>query len=1117
MWAFGAITNAILFVAQYPVVDDFITIGSTFGNQHGGVEYCGRGGDLYIRYPDGSLKNLTRAAGYGTANQFQGSVGIAVRDPCVHWNGTKALFSMVIGGAAARYDLVTNFWQMYEITGLGPSDTPIVTKVPNQPLTFNNIAPIYGTDDRIIFATDRPRNGQMHLYPQLDEYESAPTVSGLWRLDPASGALELLDHAPSGDFTPSIDSFGRVVFTRWDHLQRDQQADGDKVTPTYGTFNYSDESANALWLTNNRTEVFPEERYPVGNINRHSFNQFFPWMMNEDGTEMETVNHIGRHELFTYIEESFLDDPNLQEYQGISTGGHNTNAINSFMQIREDASQPGRYYGVDCPEFQTHASGQIISMVAPPAWNADTVTAVSVTHPDTASYNLDGAPAAPNHTGHYRDPYRLSDGTLIAVHTPETRADHNDATYQNPKSRYDFRIKTMQFVGGYWTANQPLTPGIQRAVSFWSPDVLITYTGLLWELQPVEVKARTRPPTRFPALATQEQQVLAEEGIDEAVLRDYLVENNLALVVARDVTERDRADKQQPFNLRVADGGKQTLGALGKIYDIEYFQFLQGDQLRGMGLGVYGNTQPNPGRRLLAQFMHDTNVNNGATSGPPGSVKIAMDGSVAAFVPARRAMTWQSTDDAGNPVVRERYWLTFQPGEIRTCTSCHGVNTRNQAVQPAATNRPEALRQLLQYWRTYGMTRVATPTFAPDGGTFTGPVTVAISCFTTGAVTRFTTDGSDPTAASTAASNVTFGFNTVLRARGFLAGMADSFIKTATYAFTDADSDALPDWVETGTGVFNGLTNTGTQVNNPDTDGDGREDGTEVFQGSDPMDPDSFPRGVACDFDGDAMSDLAVYHRAAGDWYILQSHNTALRKANWGWSEAISVPADYDGDGKTDVAVYHPASGNWYILQSSSGALRQQNWGWSEAKPVPGDYDGDGKDDVAVYHPASGMWFILRSSDGTLLQQNWGWSEALPVPADYDGDGRTDVAVYHPVSGMWFILRSSDGALRQQNWGWSDAKPVPGDYDGDKQADIAVYHQVTGNWYILRSGDGKLRLQNFGWALARAAPADYNGDGLADLAVYFTDAGTWFIWYSTAEYFSRPWGWSEATPVVNSP
>jgi len=33
------------------------------------------------------------------------------------------------------------------------------------------------------------------------------------------------------------------------------------------------------------------------------------------------------------------------------------------------------------------------------------------------------------------------------------------------------------------------------------------------------------------------------------------------------------------------------------------------------------------------------------------------------------------TDGAGTPVVRERYWLTFQPGEVRVCAACHGVGS----------------------------------------------------------------------------------------------------------------------------------------------------------------------------------------------------------------------------------------------------------------------------------------------------------------------------------------------------------------------------------------------------------------------------------------------------------
>jgi len=87
------------------------------------------------------------------------------------------------------------------------------------------------------------------------------------------------------------------------------------------------------------------------------------------------------------------------------------------------------------------------------------------------------------------------------------------------------------------------------------------------------------------------------------------------------------------------------------------------------------------------------------TERPAGSVGLAADGSAAAFVPARRALSWQLLDTAGQGVVRERYWLTFQPGEVRVCTSCHGLNARDQAGRPQPAKSPEALRALLRYWK----------------------------------------------------------------------------------------------------------------------------------------------------------------------------------------------------------------------------------------------------------------------------------------------------------------------------------------------------------------------------------------------------------------------------------
>jgi hypothetical protein len=77
------------------------------------------------------------------------------------------------------------------------------------------------------------------------------------------------------------------------------------------------------------------------------------------------------------------------------------------------------------------------------------------------------------------------------------------------------------------------------------------------------------------------------------------------------------------------------------------------------------------------------------------------DGSQATIVPANRAVTWQLTGtNANDSVVKERYWITFRPGEVRTCANCHGINAGDQLGRPAPTNAPFALQKLLQFWKT---------------------------------------------------------------------------------------------------------------------------------------------------------------------------------------------------------------------------------------------------------------------------------------------------------------------------------------------------------------------------------------------------------------------------------
>jgi hypothetical protein len=91
------------------------------------------------------------------------------------------------------------------------------------------------------------------------------------------------------------------------------------------------------------------------------------------------------------------------------------------------------------------------------------------------------------------------------------------------------------------------------------------------------------------------------------------------------------------------------------------------------------------------------------------------------------------------------------------------------------------------------------------------------------------------------------------------------------------------------------------------------------------------------------------------------------------------VRGDFDGDAKTDLAVFHDATGLWFIKYSSTGAVVSLGYGASGYIPVPGDYDGDGKTDIAVYHPPTGLWFIRLSSTGADISTGFGGPGFTPI------------------------------------------------------------------------------------------------------------------------------------------
>lgn len=690
----AAADPTILFVTQPPFGNDFATANAVFANHRAETANTPRGGDLWIRYGDGTLRNLTAEAGYGlTARQE-----IAVREPCVHWSGTRALFSMVVGGTTQN-NYTQVFWQIYEVRGLGPAETVQITRL-TQPANANNVSPIYGTDDRILFTSDRPHNGNALLYPQLDEYESTPTVTGLWSMAADGTDLRLLDHAVSGAFSPLVASDGRVLFTRWDHLQRDQQ--NNEGTLQYGAFNYASETSTQALATN--AEIFPElRRQPSGSYwHGHTMNVFFPWQVNEDGTGLETLNHVGRHELARYFDSSHQGLPEF-----IAPSQRRTADL--VLQMREDPLRPGYFYATTAPEFGTHAAGRIIGFDAREDVNADDFQVDYLTSALSDDIVPDSQTPPAGHPGHFRNPLPLSDGSLIAVRTTSPYADRAENGLLS--SRDDFHLVRLVSGTPDWTPGARVIPGgISKSISYWDNQTYrqLSYSGPLWELDPVEVRAQPRPPRHSDPLPAIETALLrAELGGDAAIarLRAFLVERNLALIVTRNVTRR--GDKQQDFNLKIAGSTTQTTAPGATPIEISHLQLFQGDLIRGY-------SQFRSGRRPLAQHLHDGMLQPLGGGAPPASVPLAADGSAAALVPAGRALTWQLVQSDGTPVVRERYWVTFAAGEVRVCTNCHGINTIDPVVrQPPPTNPPEALRELARWWQaTYdsGTPAAATPT-----------------------------------------------------------------------------------------------------------------------------------------------------------------------------------------------------------------------------------------------------------------------------------------------------------------------------------------------------------------------------------------------------------------------
>jgi hypothetical protein len=132
----------------------------------------------------------------------------------------------------------------------------------------------------------------------------------------------------------------------------------------------------------------------------------------------------------------------------------------------------------------------------------------------------------------------------------------------------------------------------------------------------------------------------------------------------------------------------------------------------------------------------------------------------------------------------------------------------------------------------------------------------------------------------------------------------------------------------------------------------------------------------AGDFDGDGRADLARWQPSTGSWSIRLSHvnyapeHTLERQLEGGRSGDRPQAGDFDGDGVTDLAVWRKSSGTWHLLLSEIDFATTADRTIALAKPdaaerpVAEDYDGDGRTDVAAWHTSGSVWLVKPSVMG---------------------------------------------------------------------------------------------------------------------------------------------------------
>lgn len=250
----------------------------------------------------------------------------------------------------------------------------------------------------------------------------------------------------------------------------------------------------------------------------------------------------------------------------------------------------------------------------------------------------------------------------------------------------------------------------------------------------------------------------------------------------------------------MVSGESETSG----YYDFLYVQLYKTDGTLLATLTTYSNTDTRnvwkpegislasyAGQTLVICFMSTTDVSNPSTFWIDDiSINSPSMSSVATPIFNPSAGTYPGTQSVTIACTTSGATIKYTTDGTDPKTSST-AKTYGSAISVTATTTIKA------YAFKSGMTnsdiasatytiqqKVATPTFSPVAGTYTGTQRVKITCTTSGVTIKYTTDGSDPITSSTAktySTVISVSSSTTIKAYAYKAGMTNSSVASAIY------------------------------------------------------------------------------------------------------------------------------------------------------------------------------------------------------------------------------------------------------------------------------------------------------------------------------------------------